>query len=201
MIATVLRQFPGDWEPGPIPANVLIDETAYVHTVFAFDLCRSERPNAVTLARGAQATDGTMFDVGPRGRVTAGECALLNGVWLLCDREISIGAYTMISWSAVLMDSYRVPRDSVARRELLLRLPDLPGRKLDSLAPEEAKPVRIGKDVWIGFECCILPGVTIGDGAIVGTRSVVAADVEPYTVVAGNPARLVRRLQRPEIAQ
>ena len=51
----------------------------------------------------------------------------------------------------------------------------------------------------IGFESIVLPGVTIGEGAIVGCRSVVAEDVPPYTIVAGNPARVVRRVQRSRI--
>lgn len=50
----------------------------------------------------------------------------------------------------------------------------------------------VGNDVWIGREATILPGVTIGDGAIVAARSVVSIDVPPYAVVAGNPARVVR---------
>ena len=51
----------------------------------------------------------------------------------------------------------------------------------------------IGNDVWIGQNATILPGVNIGDGAIIGAESVVGSDVEPYTIVAGNPARLIRR--------
>lgn len=51
----------------------------------------------------------------------------------------------------------------------------------------------VGNDVWIGQNATILPGVHIGDGAIIGLNSVVANDVEPYTIVAGNPARLIRR--------
>ncbi len=51
----------------------------------------------------------------------------------------------------------------------------------------------IGSDVWIGQNAVILPGVRIGDGAIIGANSVVGSDVEPYTIVAGNPARLLRR--------
>ncbi len=50
----------------------------------------------------------------------------------------------------------------------------------------------IGNDVWIGCEAAIMPGVTIGDGAIIGARSVVTKDVEPYTIVAGNPAKKIR---------
>jgi virginiamycin A acetyltransferase len=51
----------------------------------------------------------------------------------------------------------------------------------------------IGNDVWIGQNSTILPGIKIGDGAIVGTKSVVGSDIEPYTIVAGNPARVIRK--------
>lgn len=50
----------------------------------------------------------------------------------------------------------------------------------------------IGNDVWIGMEATIMPGITIGDGAIVAAKSVVTRDVPPYAIVAGNPARVVR---------
>ena len=51
----------------------------------------------------------------------------------------------------------------------------------------------IGNDVWIGYEAVIMPGVKIGDGAIVGTRSVVTKDVQPYTIVGGAPAKPIRK--------
>ena len=51
----------------------------------------------------------------------------------------------------------------------------------------------IGSDVWIGYEAVILSGVTIGDGAIIGTRAVVTKDVPPYTIVGGVPARPIRK--------
>ena len=51
----------------------------------------------------------------------------------------------------------------------------------------------IGNDVWIGYEAVILAGVTIGDGAIIGTRALVTRDVAPYTIVGGVPAREIRR--------
>src|SRR3954452_12233817 len=50
----------------------------------------------------------------------------------------------------------------------------------------------VGHDVWLGYSALVLPGVTIGDGAVVAAASVVAHDVPPYAIVAGNPARLVR---------
>lgn len=51
----------------------------------------------------------------------------------------------------------------------------------------------IGNDVWIGFEAVIMSGVTIGNGAVIGTRAVVTRDVPPYTIVGGVPARPIRR--------
>lgn len=51
----------------------------------------------------------------------------------------------------------------------------------------------VGNDVWIGQNATILPGVHIGDGAIIGASSVVASDVEPYSIVAGNPAKQLRK--------
>ncbi len=51
----------------------------------------------------------------------------------------------------------------------------------------------IGNDVWIGQNAVILPGVHIGDGAIIGANSVVGSDVPPYTIVVGNPAKILHK--------
>ncbi|MEX2614884.1 MAG: CatB-related O-acetyltransferase [Alphaproteobacteria bacterium] len=66
----------------------------------------------------------------------------------------------------------------------VLAMFDSPGAKGDTV---------VGNDVWIGAEAMILPGVRIGDGAIIGARAVVSRDVEPYTVVCGNPANTIRQ--------
>lgn len=57
----------------------------------------------------------------------------------------------------------------------------------------EAKSIVIGNDVWIGYGVYIMPGVRIGDGAIIGAKAVVTKDVEPYTIVGGIPASLIRK--------
>ena len=57
-----------------------------------------------------------------------------------------------------------------------------------------AEPIKIGNNVWIGAGAIILPGITVGDDAIVGAGAVVTHDVEPRTIVVGNPAKILRRL-------
>ena len=86
---------------------------------------------------------------------------------------IHIGAHTNFSYGNIVITSSHDPENF--RRVIV-------------------KPVHIGSHVWITTRCIILPGVTIGDHAIIGAGSVVTRDVPAYTVVAGNPARVIRKL-------
>ena len=61
------------------------------------------------------------------------------------------------------------------------------------LRPLSAKPVRIGNNVWIGENCCICPGVTIGDNSIIGAFSNVVKSIPPCSMAVGNPARVIKR--------
>jgi virginiamycin A acetyltransferase len=63
--------------------------------------------------------------------------------------------------------------------------------ELKSLKTE--KPIKIGNDVWVGHGVIVLAGVTVGDGAILAAGSIVTKDVEPYSIVTGNPAKLIRK--------
>jgi hypothetical protein len=74
---------------------------------------------------------------------------------------------------------------------------DLPGAYADG-QPSSRGPVRIGNDVWIGYDVVVQSGVSIGDGAVVATGSLVVRDVEPYQIVGGNPARPIRSRFDPE---
>ena len=61
--------------------------------------------------------------------------------------------------------------------------------------------IEIGNDVWIGYNATIMAGVKIGDGAIIATNSTVVSDVEPYSIVGGNPAREIKKRFSPEIIE
>ena len=75
---------------------------------------------------------------------------------------------------------------------------DLPKSEV-ATAWDNKGDIVIGNDVWIGYDAVIMAGVTIGDGAIIGTRAVVVKDVEPYSIVGGIPAKEIRKQFSPDI--
>jgi acetyltransferase-like isoleucine patch superfamily enzyme len=134
-----------------------------------------------------------MFDLGPDAEVRIGEFTLLNGVWFLSEELSTIGHHTLISWDVVIMDSPQWSRDHQTRRLQTEQIVSDSYRTPPG-AVADAQPVAIGSNVWIGFGSVIMPGVTIGDGAVIGCKSVVFDDVPPYKVAAGNPAKPIKTL-------
>ena len=187
------RTLAWDWYAGRVPENVNIHEDAYVETSYSFQLFQSRRDQAIEIGAASSIYLGVMFDLGENARVKIGNYVLMNGARVICDEEITIGDYSLISWNVVLMDTYRVSFSASERRKELELVPTRQPRLAEGEVP--SRPVRIERNVWIGFDSCVLPGVTIGEGSVVGARSVVAEDVPPYSVVAGNPARVIRQLQ------
>jgi acetyltransferase-like isoleucine patch superfamily enzyme len=192
------RRLPWDWYDGLVPESAVLDDECHVESSYQFLLDRSEPPYGVRVLRGASVHGLTSFDLGPRGRLTFGAFSITNGTQFVCDEEITIGTGCMLGWNAVVMDTRRAPFDPEARAGLLRRVAQAQPRRL--LGEVDTAPVRIGSNVYIGFDVMVMPGVAIGDGAVVGSRSVVWDDVEPYAMVVGNPARVVKRLQADESA-
>jgi acetyltransferase-like isoleucine patch superfamily enzyme len=104
------------------------------------------------------------------------ECAFTIG------KEIRIGSHCRFASYIAIFDSSGHPSDPVARKR------GAPPSR------DDVRPVNIGDNVWVGTGVIIYPGVTIGDNSIVSAGSVVMSNVPANTVVAGNPARMVRTL-------
>ena len=99
-------------------------------------------------------------------------------------KEVLIGNNCYLADNIIIRDNDGHPVDYMQRREN------------QSVSKDDVKPVRVGDDVWIGSHSIILKGINIGDGAIVASGSVVSKDVEPFTIVGGNPAIVIKRLHR-----
>jgi acetyltransferase-like isoleucine patch superfamily enzyme len=182
-----------DWYGRSLPSNVLIGRDVYIDSAYGFAPFRSERSPGLVLGDACGAYDRATFVVGPGGAVTVGDYTCLNGTYIVANERVTIGAHCLLAWGSVVTDSWiDAPASQEARRALLRAAARDPGRHPG--APGLPRPVTLGDNVWIGFDSVVLPGVTIGRGAIVGCKSIVAEDVEPYVVVVGDPPRVVRRL-------
>ena len=106
---------------------------------------------------------------------------------------VSIGRNVVVMPGCLMMSAGGITIDDgamiAANVQLISNNHDLYERQVIT-----CRPIRIGKNAWIGAGATILPGVTVGDNAVVGAASVVTKDVEADTIVAGNPARFIRRI-------
>ncbi len=187
------RQLENDWYQGGIPANVEIGRDAYLDSSYAFAACRTERAAGVRLGACCGVYDRATLVVGPDGEVTVGDYSCLNGTYIICRQRITIGAHCLLSWGVVITDAGPSPDTSFEARSAALTAT---GHGQDRGWPcvGEPQPVTIEDNVWIGFDAVVLPGVRVGRGSIVGCRTIVDRDIRPYSVVVGNPARVVRQL-------
>jgi acetyltransferase-like isoleucine patch superfamily enzyme len=122
-----------------------------------------------------------------------------NDTHLISRSRITIGSDVTMAWGITIYDHNSHSLDWRQRQRVVAHFLNRYGSPacFDELDWSDVRsaPIVIGDRVWIGFGAVILKGVTIGEGAVVGACSVVSRDVEPYTVVAGNPAVLLRRLE------
>ena len=135
---------------------------------------------------------GKLLALGKDAKITIGDYTTIRYSSFVGAVEcVQIGNHVIISNNVTIYDNNNHPTDPQKRIEMTKSgfNSDLWHWKYSA-----HKPVVIKDNVWIGEKSVILKGVTIGEGAVVGCCSVVTKDVAPYTVVAGNPAREVKRL-------
>lgn len=153
--------------------------------VFAFG--RPQVDNQGELVIGQQARfwsniHPVQLIVGPGARMKIGANAYINGSLIAAQRSIIIGDGVYIAPMAQLFDSYAFGwREEAASAQLA--------------------PIIVESNAWIATRATILPGVRIGEGAVVGVGAMVTEDVPPYTVVAGVPARVIRHLATPQLKE
>jgi acetyltransferase-like isoleucine patch superfamily enzyme len=121
----------------------------------------------------------SLFYTGPSGRILLGDNVGFNsGLELYASELVEIDDYVMVGSNVTIYDTNFHP--------------------LEEVAETKRGPVRIGYNAWLARGATILPGVTIGAQSVVGAGSVISRDVPPRTLVAGNPAVVVRELTSSE---
>jgi len=131
-----------------------------------------------------------VFDA-PGGRVIVGDGVFINANTLVISRScIEIGNAVKIGWGCVIDDHDSHSLSYLDRiKEHDIALAGYPDPRAVGTAP-----IRICDHAWLGFDVVVLKGITIGEGAVVGARSVVTRDIPPWTIAAGNPARVVKEI-------
>jgi len=157
---------------------------------------RSTRGGRVDIGRNCIINCRIAFD-SPCGQVTIGDRCYVGASLMVCHTGITLGDDVVISWGVTIVDHDSHALGWEHRRNDVTDWAQ--GRKCwEHVA---VSPVSIGNKVWIGFGVSVLKGVTIGEGAVIGANSVVTRDVPPFTLIAGNPARVVRQLTAEGIRQ
>lgn len=127
-----------------------------------------------------------------RGDVSLGKCTYVSGYAEMrgIGSAVRIGNYCSVARGVKILSAGQVhDLDAISTFPFYLIDPEL--ERADTLA--QRRDVVIGNDVWIGVDAIVMPGVHVGDGAVIGAGAVVTRDVEPFQIVAGVPAKALRK--------
>jgi len=150
--------------------------------------------------RSTRCADARITFESKDGVVEMGDRAYIGGCEIICRNGVIIGNDVTIAWGVMIYDHNSHSLDWRQRARVVEHFYKTAGsvrcyEELDWSGVASA-PIVIEDKVWIGFDAVLLKGVRVGEGAVIGARSVVTRDVEPYTVVAGNPAIVVKHIER-----
>ncbi len=136
--------------------------------------------NAICLYANVTLGHGTRVTAGGLGRISLKENVLVDDYsFVMAHESIEVGKNTTIAAFCFITDFNHRHSKNIS--------------VLDQ--GYETKPVIIGKNVWIGTHCIVLPGVKIGDGSVIGAGSVVTKDVPAHSIAVGNPAKAIKRIR------
>jgi len=114
-------------------------------------------------------------------------------IQIVCANRVEIGNYCIFGRDVYISDTNEHPVDPIERLKATVTYWEK--KTVDRYQLVENSPVTIGNNVWIGERAIVLKGVTIGDNAVIAAGSVVTKDVPENTVVGGNPARVLKKLE------
>jgi galactoside O-acetyltransferase len=164
--------------------------------------CRSgEQKDRVTFGRNSVLSCRIILER-KTGSVTVGNDSYIGGSQIICAHQIDIGSNVLISWGCTIVDhdshslNWLDRAEDVRKwREGLLSGGLEKASELKNWDVVEMAPIKIEDKVWLGMNVTVLKGVTIGEGSVVAACSIVTKDVPPWTLVAGNPARVIKNLE------
>jgi len=187
VIGQVLRRLLGGRQYSMLPGAVIHD-TARIFN-------NAGTRSAISIGRFTH-VKGELLTFAHGGAISIGEyCYIGESSRIWSARSIRIGNRVLIAHNVTILDSLTHPIGARARHEHFKHI--ITEGHPDRIDLGE-RAVDIGDDVWIGCMSIVLRGVSLGQGAIIGAGSVVTENVPPWTLAAGNPARIIRGLDGDE---
>ncbi|MDD5201367.1 MAG: acyltransferase [Terrimicrobiaceae bacterium] len=138
------------------------------------------------------------------GAITIGDHLRIDSffdpVRIVCEQgaSVEIGSHVYINTGTHIQAVERISIGDHAKIGPNVYICDSGFHEIDAETPARADPIRLGKNTWLGRNCMVLPGVTIGDHSIVASHAVVSKDVPPKSICAGVPATVIRTLNCPD---
>ncbi len=179
--------------------RVKIDSSTRLLRGFSVQFFKSTEPKRYLDVGKNGVISASMIFESDTGYIAIGDrCYFGAGGSVISRESIKIGNDVTIAWGITLYDHDSHSADWSQRTKVVSHFYKTYGgpecfEKCDWTGVK-SKPIVIEDRVWLGFNVIVLKGVKIGEGAIVGAGSVVAKDVDPYTIVAGNPARFIKKI-------
>jgi acetyltransferase-like isoleucine patch superfamily enzyme len=178
-------------------AEISVEKSTVLNKAFRLDIREKNDKCRIKIGANNNLSCKLIFESN-EGFIQIGDNCFINGGTNLISRSsIMIGDFVTIAWNVTIYDHDSHSLNHLERRaDLEQQLSQArAGKSLITNKNWEtvnSKPIKICNDVWIGMNAIILKGVTVGEGAVVAAGAVVTKDVAPYTVVAGNPAVMVK---------
>lgn len=177
---------------GRKPDSKQVDAVVGKGTIVAGFVDRRAPNSYVEIGQGCQVHGGLITET-DSSRIIIGNNVFIGGGGTVidCALSVSVADDVLISYGCIISDSdNHSVRYSIRKNDLK----DWRDGGRHDWTTTVTKPVVIGRGVWIGARSIILKGVELGEGVIVGAGSVVTRSMPPYTIVAGNPARIIREI-------
>lgn len=160
---------------------------------------RINKQNRISIGHNSMVGCSFIFE-SSQGEIEIGDNSFVNtGTEIISRNKVTIGNNVMISWGCTIYDHNSHSLNWIDRVDDLEKTIEAYKKNLDLLHGKnwqtvKSAPIIIEDKVWIGFGCSIFSGVTIGEGAIIGANTVIRDNVEPWSVMIGNPAIKIKDL-------